>query len=158
MSVLHLLCIFQRLCCNLKVDMANGMAATCLLLSLKNYLQHMYFAMSIEEIGRFLVFFKTELMDSSRLVVICPHYHPLSHTRVHSSRDIVQPLCCLRIVLSNYVIVVKNKVRFCHCISCNYLLESVVLSFHKEIKIKHIIERMRELVTEADHMESVCQL
>ena len=28
----------------------------------------------------------------------------------------------------------------------------------KDIKIIHIIERMRELVSEADHVESVCRL
>jgi len=48
------------------------MASTFLLLSVKNLLQRVYVAITIEEIGRFLIFFKTELIDSARLVVICP--------------------------------------------------------------------------------------
>jgi len=50
------------------------MTSTCLLLYMKNLLQRVYVAITIEEIGRFLVFFKTELIDSARLVVICPHH------------------------------------------------------------------------------------
>jgi len=64
------------------------MTSTCLLLSLKNLLQRVYVAITIEEIGRFLVFFKTKLIESTRLVVICPHRWPLSHARVHFSLGI----------------------------------------------------------------------
>ena len=50
------------------------MASTCLPLSVKNLLQWVYVAITIEEIGRFLIFFKTKLIDSTRLVVICPNH------------------------------------------------------------------------------------
>jgi len=45
------------------------MASTCLLLFLKNLLQCMYVVITIENIGRFLIFFTTKLIDLARFLV-----------------------------------------------------------------------------------------
>ena len=59
--------------------------ATCLPLLLNNALHLIYVDLTSALIGRFLYFFSTKLIYSTRLVVTYPHRWPPSDARVHFS-------------------------------------------------------------------------
>ena len=67
---------------------ALAIAVICLPLFVKYVLHLVYVANIIDEMGKFLVFFRTKFIASARFVVTWPHLLPWSYARHHCSLGI----------------------------------------------------------------------
>jgi len=81
------------------------------------------YSMLVEEIGKFLVFFRTTLIAYAKFVVKWPHLLPWSYARKHPLLfgNLVNPCCCFWIVFPCYVVVIVGSwLNHCVCYKLNF--------------------------------------